>query len=136
MIDVPKFGLDGLVMRDARVIKVYDGDTITVVHDMGTPGDIRQANIRILGVNAPEKKLASRKAGLEAREHLLRVIKAPVDPKKKHDPEYFEQNDVRVDVHCGHFDAFGRILGEIHVDGESIEGALLENPLYKPYVRK
>jgi endonuclease YncB( thermonuclease family) len=136
LIDVPKFGLEGLIMRDARVVKVHDGDTITVVHHMGTFREVRQVNVRILDVNAPEVNLLTRKMGLEAREHLLRVIKAPVDPNNKHDPEYFEANDVRVDVHCGRFDPFGRILGEVHVDGESIKGALLANPLYKPYERK
>lgn len=136
LIDVPKFGLEALVMRDARVIKVHDGDTITVVHHMGAFRDLRQINVRIRDVDAPEMNLLSRKRGLEAREHLMRVIKAPVDHNKKYDPEYFEANVVLVDVHCGRFDAFGRILGDVHVDGKSIKAALLANPLYKPYEKK
>lgn len=136
LIDVPKFGLEGLVMCDARVVKVHDGDTITVVHHMGAFRDLRQVNVRILDVSAPEMNLQTRKMALEAREHLLRVIKAPVDPNNKYDPEYFEANEVLIDVHCGRFDAFGRILGEVYIDDESIKGALLANSLYKPYVRK
>ena len=135
LIDVPKFGLDGLVMRDARVVKVNDGDTITVVHHMGTFRDLRLVNVRVLDIDAPEMKGASRKRGLEAREHLLRVIGAPVDPADKRAPEFFEANDVRVDVHCGRFDCFGRVLGDVFVDGESIKEALLQNPLFKIYTK-
>jgi endonuclease YncB( thermonuclease family) len=136
LVDVPKFGLEGLHMRDARVVKVNDGDTITVVHHMGTFRDLRRANIRILDVDAPEMRLLSRHRANEAREHLLRVIKAPVDPADKYAPEFFEANEVLVDVHCGRFDCFGRILGDILVDGVSIKDSLLRNPLFKRYTKK
>lgn len=136
LIDTPKFGLEGLIMRDARVVKVNDGDTITVVHHMGTFRDLRSANVRVLDIDAPEMKLLSRQRGLEAREHLIRVIKAPIDPADKYAPEFFEANEVLVDVHCGRFDCFGRILGEVLVDGVSIKDSLLRNPLFKPYTTK
>jgi endonuclease YncB( thermonuclease family) len=132
LLDVPKFGLDGMIMRDARVAKVQDGDTITVVHHMGSFRDVRKANVRVLDVDAPDAQ-ASRQ---EARALLIRTIGAPVDPKGKYAPEFFDCHDVRVDVVCGPFDCFGRILGDIQVGGASIKDALLASALFVPYVQK
>ena len=122
-------------MRDARVAKVQDGDTITVIHHMGSFREVRRANVRILDVDAPDApdSTESRQA---ARAHLIRVIGAPVDPKGKYAPAYFDEHDVRVDVVCGGFDCFGRILGDIQVGGASIKDALLASPLFVPYVKK
>lgn len=103
---------------------------------MGTFRDLRRANIRVLDVDAPEMRLFSRQRANEAREHLLRVIKSPVDPDGKYAPEFFEANEVLIDVLCGRFDCFGRILGDILVDGVSIKDALLRSSHFKPYTKK
>lgn len=51
----------------ARVVRVVDGDTLDVTIDAGFRAT-REERLRLLGVNTPELRGASRPAGLAARE--------------------------------------------------------------------
>ena len=60
----------------AEVISVYDGDTITVMLDLGM-GIVRKAKCRLLGVDTPEirtKSAAEKEAGYTARDRVRELI--------------------------------------------------------------
>jgi len=53
----------------AKVLSVYDGDTITVVLDLGLHINFT-VNLRLLGVDTPEIKGKDRVRGLEVRDYV------------------------------------------------------------------
>lgn len=58
----------------ASVVSVYDGDTLTVLVDLGLGVQLRD-QVRVLGVDAPELHGSSRAAGLAARDYLNALVK-------------------------------------------------------------
>lgn len=63
----------------ARVVSVYDGDTLYLDLDLGTGihnrgQDGRGLSVRMHGIQAPELKGQTRAAGLESRDALLRLV--------------------------------------------------------------
>ena len=83
------FALEGLV------VKVYDGDTITVLD-----GNMRQHKIRFFGIDAPEK---SQSFGKRSQENLAYLIAG---------------RHVEVDVQTT--DRYGRSVGVVYLDGKDI----------------
>jgi len=51
----------------AEVIKVYDGDTITVNFDLGLFCHLQKQTIRLYGINAPEVRGDQRESGLVSK---------------------------------------------------------------------
>lgn len=61
----------------AKVIDVYDGDTITCIIDLGFKISIKE-KFRLYGINTPEirtKNLEEKKLGYEAKHRLEELIK-------------------------------------------------------------
>lgn len=61
----------------AKVVSVYDGDTITCLVDLGFKISIKE-KFRLYGINTPEirtKDLQEKKLGYEAKEKLEELIK-------------------------------------------------------------
>lgn len=58
----------------AKVVGVYDGDTITVDLDLGFKMWVRGAKIRLYGINAPEVRGPTRHEGLVSRDYLRELI--------------------------------------------------------------
>ena len=56
-----------------EITKVYDGDTITVILDLGF-GITKKQIIRLYGINTPELRGEERPQGLEAKQALLDLI--------------------------------------------------------------
>lgn len=56
-----------------EIVKVYDGDTVTVKIDLGFNISITE-RIRLLGINAPEVRGESREAGLASRDWLRQKL--------------------------------------------------------------
>lgn len=75
---------------DGRVVKVSDGDTITVLDR-----DKRQIKIRLAGIDAPEKKQAF---GERSKQHLAGLVFG---------------KDVRIEWHKR--DKYGRTIGKVWV---------------------
>jgi micrococcal nuclease len=65
---------DFLYHYRARVVKVYDGDTIHVDIDLGLGIWIRGEKIRLARINAPEIRGTERPQGLAARDFLRKLI--------------------------------------------------------------
>jgi micrococcal nuclease len=55
----------------ATVIKVYDGDTITVDIDLGFGIVIKKQSVRLLGIDAPELRGEERQQGLASRSFVV-----------------------------------------------------------------
>ena len=113
------FNLEGDMLR-AKVIDVYDGDTVTLVFRFGSK--IWKDKCRLAGVDTAEIRTRDedeRVRGLEARDWL----RAQVLNKK-------------VWVECGKWDKYGRLLGTIFLSGDfqqSVNQELINHGFAVPY---
>lgn len=97
-----------------RVVGVSDGDTVTVLDATNS-----QWKIRLMGIDAPEKKQAF---GNKSKEHLSALV--------------FNK---QVAIECSKQDKYGRTVGKIMVDGvdanlEQVKAGLAWH--YKQYQRE
>ena len=116
---VPFFNLKGHTCR-AKVVHVYDGDTLHLVFEY--LGHLFKWHARIAHVDTPElktKNLEEKKFGYEVRDKLKELI-----------------NDKVVDVVCLDFDKYGRVLTEITYNGTRVDKWLIDNGYAKVYEGK
>lgn len=107
----------------ARVNKVYDGDTITVV--LATAEQHFKYRVRLVGIDTPELKIAEQKErGLAARAHLLEAITGGRD---------LEESECLVDLECEGADKYGRILARVYKDGKDLSQMMLDDGFANPY---
>ena len=95
--------------RVNKVTKVIDGDTIDVIIDLGF--DIMyKSRVRLFGIDTPESRtrdLVEKKFGLMSKEFLKEHLK--------------EAEKIVIKTHKGEETGkFGRILGDVFVDGKSV----------------
>jgi len=116
---VPFFTLKGHKCN-AKVVHVYDGDTIHLVFEF--LGKLFKWHVRIAHVDTPElktKNLEEKKMGYEARDKLRDFIDGKI-----------------VDIVCLDFDKYGRVLAEISYSGERVDKWLIDNGYAKLYEGK
>jgi micrococcal nuclease len=102
----------------AVVIKVYDGDTVTVDVDLGWSVVIKKQKIRLLGINAPEVRGKSKQAGKESRDRLKeKILDQEITLKTFKDKK----------------GKYGRWLGIIILDDMNINDWMVENNLAVKY---
>jgi endonuclease YncB( thermonuclease family) len=94
------FAKDPISVLSGRVVKVSDGDTITVLN-----ADNEQKRIRLYGIDAPEKK---QPYGEAARKYLADQV-AGLD----------------IDVSVYDVDRYGRSVGRIIIDGSDVNRAMI-----------
>jgi len=104
----------------ARVVNIYDGDTIEVMA-MVWPGSQINVRVRIRGIDAPEMRgrcAMERKAAIDARDRLRNIIGG---------------RPVRLtNIRGGKY--FGRVLADVEAQsGEDMEEVLLGSGLVRPY---
>jgi micrococcal nuclease len=58
----------------AKVMSVYDGDTVRVDIDLGLKTWIKNESIRLYRINAPEVRGSERVEGLKSRDYLRKLI--------------------------------------------------------------
>lgn len=108
--DAIEFSFEGQT-KDAKILKVYDGDTVTVAFPLG---DIMYRwSCRLSGVDTPElrtKNLQEKEFGYEVRDALREKILGKV-----------------VQLTCGEFDKYGRLLATVYIDGECVNDWLVNN---------
>ncbi len=95
----------------AKVVSVYDGDTVKVVFHL--LDKLYKFNCRIQHVDTPEirtRNKIEKEYGLKIRDELRKKILNKV----------FE-------IQCDEFDKYGRLLIDILVDGEKISEWLIKN---------
>lgn len=115
--------------RYARIIGVYDGDTITVLTKLDKNEKFREYSVRILGVDTPEIRTTDplhKQAGLAVRDRLCELL--PVGSMVMID--FFPE------------DKYGRLLGNVYVvrrglwynkRGTNIADWLINHQLGLPY---
>ena len=112
----PAFSLNGF-KTDAKVVKVYDGDTVHVVFSYF---DKYYKWIgRIAHVDTPElrtKNEEEKKKGYEVRDKLRELILGKI-----------------VQLHCHEFDKYGRLLIDIETEGVKVDEWLISNGYAKKY---
>ena len=116
---VPFFTLKGHKCR-AKVVHVYDGDTIHLVFEF--LGQMFKWHTRIAHVDTPELKTKNqeeKKMGYEARDKLRELIDGKL-----------------VDIVCLDFDKYGRVLAEITYNGGRVDEWLIKNNYAKSYEGK
>lgn len=112
----PSFTLAGYKTK-AKVVKVYDGDTVHVVFSYFNT--YYKWIGRIAHVDTPELKTKNeeeKKKGYEVRDKLRELILGKI-----------------VQLHCHEFDKYGRLLIDIEIDGTKVDEWLLSNGYAKKY---
>ena len=111
-----KFSFAGKVCK-AKCVKVYDGDTITVV--FGVYGDFYRFNVRMDGYDSPELKSRNpveKKWAIESKNILIGLIMNRI-----------------VTLKCLGSDKYGRILGRVEYDGVDINEYMIKNGYCRRY---
>ncbi len=65
---------DQLYNYRAKIISVYDGDTVRADIDLGMTTWIKNEKLRLSRINTPELKGGDREAGLKARDFLRDLV--------------------------------------------------------------
>ena len=108
--DAIEFSFEGQ-FKDAKVLSVYDGDTVTLAFPLGDV--MYKWSCRLSGVDTPELRTSNKKEkefGYQVRDLLREKVLGKV-----------------LKVKCGEFDKYGRLLGELFVDDESVNQWLISN---------
>jgi len=114
---------EGIYMFEYKVkevVKIYDGDTITVILDLGF--DITKKEIiRLFGIDTPEIRGEERPDGLKSRKRLVELIE--------------EHPDFYIKTYKDKTGKYGRMLGELMIPDNktSINQILINEGLAKPY---
>ena len=108
--------------RISKVTKVVDGDTIDVIMDMGF--DIMyKSRVRLFGIDTPESRTRNKDEkvrGLLAKKYLQEALKAG----KKLSIKTYKDNETG---------KFGRILGDVFIDGKSVNAQMVKDFMAVPY---
>jgi len=91
---------------NVKISKVVDGDTVDVDIDLGFSTVLKKQRVRMMGIDTPESRtrdLVEKKFGKAAKAHLKKILQAENITLVSHDKG-----------------KFGRILGELFVNGEEI----------------
>ncbi len=104
---------------NAKVIKVYDGDTITIKADLGFKVSIVE-KIRLYGINTPEVRGIERKDGLVSRDFLRDLIL---------------NKEIVIETIRDKKGKYGRYLGVVWYNGVDINKLLVDKgyAVYKEY---
>ena len=108
--------------RINKVTKVVDGDTIDVIIDMGF--DIMyKSRVRLFGIDTPESRTRNKDEkvrGLLAKKYLQEALKAG----KTLSIKTYKDNETG---------KFGRILGDVFIDGKSVNAQMVKDFMAVPY---
>lgn len=111
---------------NAVVVKVHDGDTLTIDVDLGMRVWLRSQKVRLAGLNAPELGTAENK-GEASRDEVIRLLAA-------------SKNLVVVQTHKDDTEKWGRWLATVFADGSdgqqfNLNQHLLESGFASPMKR-
>ena len=133
--DVELFTLNG---RDfnCKVVDIYDADTCKVIFNLDNK--VSKFSVRLTGIDTPEmkppknsptrdeEKIAAKKARNRLFQLVTNVsIELETLYKKKEIKELLKNNTKLVSIKCGDFDKYGRLLGELYIDGNCANQMLI-----------
>jgi micrococcal nuclease len=94
----------------AKIISVYDGDTVTALVDLGF-GITNKIKIRLKGINTPEIRGSERPRGLVSRDFLREKVL---------------NKDIIVETFKDKKGKYGRYIGTLWLDEENVNKLLVE----------
>lgn len=121
---IKKFSFNGMTFR-CRVIRVYDGDTITCVINYNN--DFYKIPVRLDGIDTSEKTSSNtilRVKALESRTRLVDLL------------DFGTSKCCIVTIVCKEFDKYGRTLADVYSDKsgqESVQTILIREKLAYMY---
>lgn len=139
---VPEFSLKGQEMW-ARVVSVYDGDTMTVILPMA--GSVYKYSLRMNGIDTCEIKSKleeNKRKAIQARNTVLSWVMPTAsiqatEAYAKKDIEEMLLKDIHlVYIRCDSFDKYGRLLADVYAspsDTTSFSDKLVELKLAYRY---
>ena len=121
------FLIPNLVMSeylyDYKILRIIDGDTIEIEAPF-FPKPIRaKISLRIKDIQAPEKRLGKKVKECEKKLGL----KAALFTEKKIN----EGQKKLIKIEEARLDSFGRLLGDVIIDGVSLRDILIENKIVR-----
>lgn len=141
-IDTAEFSFAGRKLW-ARVVSVYDGDTITIVFPVGET--MYRFNARMYGIDTCEmksKEAANKETALRARNRLIELISGrplanPTGAVRKDIVRHLAEDTYLVWIECLEFDKYGRVLVKVRKsddpDLKTFSDILVEEKLAYPY---
>lgn len=110
--------------RIKEIVKIYDGDTITVVIDLGF-NTTRLEILRLASLNTPEIRGDERPAGLESRDWLRDRLNYAME----------NNQEFIIKTEKDHKGKYGRYIATLFVDGVNINEQLISEGLaeYREY---
>lgn len=148
VVNCPAFSFDGIETH-ARVLDIYDGDTLTVALPI-FEGHVRRFKIRLLGIDAPELRGGGpdkHVAALSARDRLIQLVLSSSPHNNVTHPPFptgrgpvtklMRENVCVVFLQCGPFDKYGRILARVYGNeggsGEDFSDILIREGMAQRY---
>lgn len=141
-INTPEFSFTGRKLW-ARVVSVYDGDTMTLVFPVSNC--MYKFNARMFGIDTCEmksKEAANKDLAVKARNRVIELVtKKPLaitgNAGRKEIVRYLEEDVYLVWIECLEFDKYGRVLVKVFPDSEpsskTFSDILIEEKLAYPY---
>ena len=134
--DIPFFTLDGQIFQ-SKIVDIYDGDTCSIVIKLD--GKYLKFKLRCLGYDSPEIKpplntedrIQLIDLAIKSRNYFIsRVTNCDIDLlkhySKKEIKELIMNNTKLVTLKTHGWDKYGRLLGEIFIDGININNEMVE----------
>lgn len=105
-----------------RVVKVYDGDTITIVGYVKNNPELFKFNVRLNNIDCPEMKSKNSK---DKTEHKIAVLAQ----------QHVENKILNkiVSLKKVNLDKYGRLLADVYFENELINDSLIKNKLAVKY---
>ena len=103
----------------AKIISVYDGDTVRMDISLGFNNWLLNQSVRLFGINTPEIRGSQKLDGLISRDRLRDLIGG---------------KEIILESHKDKTGKFGRILGTIYLDGVNINELLVREGLAVRYL--
>ncbi|WP_396189535.1 thermonuclease family protein [Flavobacterium sp.] len=113
---VKRFSLKDMII-DAKVVSVYDGDTITIVFKLFE--NYYKWSCRLDGIDTPElktKNIDEKQEAIRARDYLRSIIMNKI-----------------VSITCGDFDKYGRLLVTVFYNNDNVNNRMIQSGYAKSY---
>jgi micrococcal nuclease len=113
--NTPYFGFDGHECY-ARVVDIYDGDTITVVFEY--KGDFHKFRVRLANIDTCEMKSSNvqlKEKARRAKEVLTNLVR-----NGDHSEANLNERVFLVYLKCYKFDKYGRLLCDVYCENREI----------------
>jgi len=115
---------------DAIITEVYDGDTVFCEIDMGLNVWIKNASLRLYGIDTPELRGSEKVSGYAARDFLCEQLSGlEISELKKNKRRIVMPVNVNVLIksHDDKTGKYGRLLATIWKDGVNINELMLSS---------